>query len=29
MLAQFSGKVLTRIAGAATALGGLYLAIGG
>ena len=29
MLAQFSGKVLARIAGAATALGGLYLAIGG
>ena len=29
MLAQFSGKVLTRIAGTATALGGLYLAIGG
>lgn len=29
VLARFSGKVLTRIAGAATALGGLYLAIGG
>lgn len=29
VLARLSGKVLTRIAGAATALGGLYLAIGG
>lgn len=29
VLARFSGKFLTRIAGAATALGGLYLAIGG
>lgn len=29
VLARSSGKVLTRIAGAATALGGLYLAIGG
>ncbi|MEQ9635873.1 MAG: HupE/UreJ family protein [Devosia marina] len=29
VLARFSGKILTRIAGAATALGGLYLAIGG
>lgn len=29
MLARFSGKALVRIAGAATALGGLYLAIGG
>ncbi len=28
-LSRLSGKVLTRIAGAATALGGLYLAIGG
>ena len=29
VLARFSGKVLPRLAGAATALGGLYLAIGG
>jgi len=29
VLARSSGKVLTRLAGAATALGGLYLAIGG
>lgn len=29
MLARFSGKLLTRFAGAATALGGIYLAIGG
>ena len=29
VLSRFSGKVLTRIAGTATALGGLYLAIGG
>jgi len=29
VLSRFSGKVLTRIAGAVTALGGLYLAIGG
>ncbi|WP_297106909.1 HupE/UreJ family protein [uncultured Devosia sp.] len=29
LLARFSGKLLTRIAGAATALGGIYLAIGG
>ena len=29
VLARFSGRMLTRIAGAATALGGLYLAIGG
>ncbi len=28
VLSRFSGKVLTRIAGAATALGGVYLAIG-
>lgn len=28
MLARFSGKVLTRMAGAATALGGLWLAFG-
>ncbi|MBB4051670.1 urease accessory protein [Devosia subaequoris] len=28
-LARFSGKVLTRLAGAATSLGGLYLTIGG
>jgi urease accessory protein len=29
LLSRVSGKVLTRIAGAATALGGIYLAIGG
>lgn len=29
VLARFNGRMLTRIAGAATALGGLYLAIGG
>lgn len=29
VLARFSGKLLTRIAGAATALGGIYLAISG
>jgi urease accessory protein len=29
LLSRFSGKLLTRLAGAATALGGLYLAIGG